>query len=91
MKPKSRQQHQIENKSTTYETHYTQALGNFFAIQWGKPKLVALDPLKHLAKSQRAIQYNFSSDPASLTSPNAELLGTDSRASQYNRHQSPNK
>ncbi|KUG01693.1 hypothetical protein AM587_10003035 [Phytophthora nicotianae] len=83
MKPKSRQQHQIENKSTTYETHYTQALENFFAIQWGKPKLAALDPLKHLAKSQTAIQYNFSSDPASLTSPmrsylerTAELLNT---------------
>ncbi|ETN00404.1 hypothetical protein PPTG_24260 [Phytophthora nicotianae INRA-310] len=69
MKPKSRQQHQIENKSTTYETHYTQALENFFANQWGKLKLVALDPLKHLAKSQTAIQYNFSSDHASLTSP----------------------
>ncbi|ETP02943.1 hypothetical protein F441_20037 [Phytophthora nicotianae CJ01A1] len=67
MKPKSRQQHQIENKSTTYETHYTQALENFFANQWGKLKLVALDPLKH--KSQTAIQYNFSSDHASLTSP----------------------
>ncbi|ETN00098.1 hypothetical protein F441_20844 [Phytophthora nicotianae CJ01A1] len=27
----------------------------------GKTKLAALDPLKHLAKSQTAIQYNFSS------------------------------